>query len=260
MFVMDNAQNGGIHIQASSSVNLPSSPILVQINGTVKIGGKDPITKTVYFIATNDPSPILPGNMSALSTRMWDTYCTLYSLPTGAAQNMYKSHLISLYGEIDFSSSSYNTINSLITTNGDSVLRYIPNVTSLNFQGCTSLTKLDSNLANNIDFILNTSLVTLNLNGCIGLNGEELDLSYCTSMTTLDTRNTSIGVTLPASITNFQLGSPIKVIASSPTTLGEAGTTYSMQSIQNLEDLELVNVNTTNVHGFTVFNTLYVEP
>jgi len=56
---------------------------------------------------------------------------------------MYKMHLLSLYGELDFSSQNTNTISSIMTTRGDTVLKYIPNVTSLIFDGCSNLYKVD---------------------------------------------------------------------------------------------------------------------
>lgn len=63
----DNAQYGGIPIQASSSVTLPTAPILFQINGNAKIGGKDMITKTLYFIIIDDNTPVITGSTAALS-------------------------------------------------------------------------------------------------------------------------------------------------------------------------------------------------
>ena len=254
----DNAQYGGIPIQASSSVALPTAPILFQINGNAKIGGKDMITKTLYFIIIDDNTPVITGSTAALSQVMWNTYCELYNLPLGQAQNMYRSHLFSVYGTLDFT--DYPNINSLITDNSDSVLRYIPNVTAITFEGCTGLVKTEvTSLQNNLDFSLCSNLESLVLKGCTGLNGQEVDLSGCTKLTTLDTRGTSVGIALPSGsvITTLQLGSPISFTANNLATLGEQGTTYSIQSSANLNDLRLVNINQQSVKGFTVFDNMY---
>lgn len=84
-------------------------------------------------------------------------------------------------------------------------------------------------------------------------------MSGCTKLTTLDTRDTSVGIALPSGsvITTLQLGSPISFVANNLSTLGEQGTTYSIQSSANLDDLRLVNINQQSVKGFTVFDNIY---
>ena len=266
VYALDDSTRGGIPLQASSNDPLPSSPVLFQVNASIKIGGKDTITKTIYFIAVNDATPIIEGSQAALSRCMWDKYCALYSLQTGAAQNMYKTHLLSVYGTVDFSPNDYKTVNSLVTSNNDSVLKYIPNVTILNFEGCTSLGIQDTNHYNNFDFTQSSNLTSLNLKGCTGLNGQYLDLRPCANLTTLDTRNTSIGVllgnattsaSLKTKISTLHLGSPIKLVIDGATVLGQSNTTFDIQSSSNLTELQLNGINDTAVKGYTLFDTIY---
>jgi hypothetical protein len=73
----------------------------------------------------------------------------------------------------------------------------------------------------------------------------------------LDLRSTQVSVKLVNSkIASLQLGSPISVSITNPTVLGDSGTTLTIQDSTNLTDITLVNVNTTNVHGFNTFNIL----
>ena len=256
VWATDGAQNGGIPIKVTTT--LPSNMILYRVRGRVQIGGLDQMVKTVYFVILDDPTPIIIGSSTALSTVMWRTYANLYSLSTMVNQSMYKSHLLGLYGSIDFTSNT--NINTLITNVGDSVLKYIPYVTELDFEGCSSLPKIDSQTyANNFDFSNSSALTSISLKDCTGLNAENFDFSSCINLQYLDTRGTSIGVTLPdrTIITNLKLGSPQQIIISNPLHLGNPETTYTIEGTANLTNIVLNRVNTQAVKGFNVFNTLY---
>ena len=86
---------------------------------------------------------------------------------------------------------------------------------------------------------------SLSLNGCTALNAETIDLTSCTSLDSLDTRGSRVGVTLANNtiVTELLLGSPTKLVINGAATLGESGTAYSAQSDDYLDDLQLININ-----------------
>ena len=174
---------------------------------------------------------------------------------------MYKMHLLSLYGELDFSPQSTNTISSIMTAKGDTVLKYIPNVNSLVFDGCSQLYKIDPQTnQDSFDFSNLPKLTSISLNGCSGAIGT-LDFSNNMLLESIDLRNTSLGIILPqgSKVTTLQLGAPTVINIQNPKYL----TTLSIQSKNNLTDVQLININigdiTTpaTVRGFNIFNIIY---
>ena len=137
-------------------------------------------------------------------------------------------------------------------------MKYIPNVTSINFSGCTGLA-LNEPVSGelNLDFSLGSNITLLNFTGCTALNNSTIDLSGCTGITTLNTTGTTAGVILPTDtvITSLTLGSPVKLVINSPQTLTDAGVTVT--SASNLTDLQLINVNDNSVNGFNMFGKIY---
>lgn len=245
----DGASNGGIPIKVSST--LPSNMILYRLRGRVQIGGLNQNVKTVYFIVINDPTPILYGSQSSLSTIMWGTYCNLYSIQSLSNQNMYKTELMSLYGTVSFTSAT--NIRSLIADSGQSILNYLPYVETLDFEGCVDIGPTDpQSFQNNFEFNNTISLTTLSLKGCTGLNLYTLDLSNCPSVTTLDLRGTTINFRVDNSnhkITTIQFGTPSSVYIKDPKVLVPSG--ISIQNEASITSLDIINV--PNYKTFTTF-------
>lgn len=253
-----DAVNGGINIVVDGPTT--DQPVLYCIRAQIKVGGRETQTQNVYFMVVNDDVAVIPANGSPLASTLYNKYISLYyagqqNVPS--AFPMYKMHLRSLYGTLDFS--GVPEIESIMTTNRDTVLKYTPYITSIVFDGCTNLYKQDpTTLADSLDFSNLSMLTNASFNGCTRLIGT-LDFSNCTELETLDTRNTSLGVILPtlSKITTLQLGSPTEIHITRPTVLGNAGTIYTMQSQSNLTDVELVDINQQGVKGFSVFNNLF---
>ena len=88
-------------------------------------------------MVVNDDDVIVPANGSDLAVTLYDKYISLYysgASTVPSAFSMYKSHLLSLYGTLDFS--GVPNIPSIMTTKNDTILKYIPYVTSVIFDGC----------------------------------------------------------------------------------------------------------------------------
>ena len=110
---------------------------------------------------------------------------------------MYKMHLLSLYGELDFSQQT--EISSIMTSRGDTVLKYIPNVTSLIFDECSNLYKQDPQTTlDSFDFSNLPKLTSISMNGCTRVVGT-LDFSNNIELESIDVRGTTLGITLPTS-------------------------------------------------------------
>ena len=103
-------------------------------------------------------------------------------------------------------------------------------ITSIILDGLTSITLTDLITGNNqLDVSNISSLTSISLNGCTGLNGSVLNLTDSPQITSVDLRGTSTGITLVNSrITSLQLGSPASVSITNPTALGDSGTTFTI--------------------------------
>ena len=183
-----------------------------------------------------------------------DLYSSNYSL-TGFARSIYKSDLLSIYGMLDFSLYTSQTI-SLLTSAGDSLLLYTPYITGIKLDGCTSVPLKDiSTDVDEIDITNILNLQTISLVGCTGMIGE-LDLSLNDTIQTLNASNSSVSVKLSNSpITSLTLGSPQTIKVYNPTQLTSSG--VSISSSANVTEISLVNVNTTTPCGYSVFNVIY---
>jgi hypothetical protein len=160
---------------------------------------------------------------------------------------MYKSHLMSITGSLDLSSAT-----TLTASNGNNILNYLPNISSVTFEDNLNLLTLSST-----DFENMEELASVNMSGCTGLNGQTLDLSNNIKVTTVDTSGTTINVILPSNdspITTYSVGSPTSISITNPTSLTASGVT--IESSANLTSLELVNVNGSSNVGFNIFGKI----
>ena len=243
--------------------------IILQVNGdapeTLKkykltirlsIGGRNVIDKSIIILLWDDAQMIIPYNTQ---DGRYQATVSLYNSNYSSSnfeRSFYKSDLLSLYGTLDFS--SYNNITTdLLSSQDDSIFKYTKYITGINLSGCSAITLVNATTGQDeLDFSQILNLQTLNLSGCSGLTGE-LDLSNVSTLTTLNTQNNNVGVKLVNSnITTLQLGSPTSLIIKNPTSLGNSGTTFSIQSKNNLNSLELEEINNTSVHTFEIFNII----
>lgn len=245
---------GGITLQV---IGAPSNTMKkYRLSARIKVGGKSPFTKTITIIVWNDNVSLV--NYSAenpLYVALAQKYMNCYGLSTFTS-NLYKSELLSLYGPLDLQSSG---INSLLANTELSVFTYMKYVVMINLSGLTNITLTDLGTGNNnLDFSNIVNLRSVLLNGCTGLNGSVLDLEGQPWIQHLVASDTSLGVKLSqnSQMRVLQLGSPVSISIVDPVVLGDDGTSVTVQSSQNLKEIKLVNVNKTNVHGFTVFDIL----
>lgn len=243
----------GITIHTKS---VPSTMTTYRLEGIIRIGSRE-IHKRINLIVMNDNTPILSTNQSDLFTIVSQKYATDYSL-NGAYFDFYKSHLMSLYGTIDFSSRP--NIQSLITNTNQTIFVYLTHINSVVLDGCSNIMLTDSNILGNdrrvfnFDNIIDLQNVTISNNNNIS---GTLDLSACDELQTVDISGTSLGIILPqyTSVSSLALGSPTEIQLRQPRNLDTTNTT--IQSSSNLTSMILNTINTTSVCGFNMFNTLY---
>lgn len=251
-----DAQNGGINVKVIG--NPPSTMKKYKLQARIFVGGRSAIDKIITLIVYDDDQVIVDVNLSdPLYSTLQSQYKSNYSLTTWD-NPIHKTELMSLYGTLDFSNQT--SLPSLMGNDGYSILLHTNNITSLILDGCSAIATIDNvSQHNNFDFSNIPVIETLSLNGCTGLNGQLLDLSTCPTLVSLDVRNTSAGVSLPSGtvIEDLKLGSPYYISIINPTVLGESGTTYSIQSSQNITTLILQGINGSNPRTFTVFGTTY---
>ena len=256
IYYTKSATHKGIVIGVTQA---PNSPRLYTLKVNVVVGGKQ-FTRNINLLVYNDAQVIHTQNTSMGVQNVLNANHTL--LYGNAINQYYKSDLLSLAGILDFSA-EYQSIGTVLTTNGDKLLQYLQNVSEFNFNNCSSLdqSSLGTITSGVISVLSLPTLTTLKLNGAPITN--VLDLTNCPNIETLDTRNNSAGIILATNspITSMQLGSPSKVDIRNPRYLVKNNVT--IQSSVNITDISLINVNIgdistpASVQGFGIFNILY---
>ena len=244
--------NEGMTLQV---IAVPAQMKKYRLTARITVGGRAPFTRYITIVVWDDNSPLVNYSVAdPLYSILSQKYSTDYNIQ-GFTGNLYKSELLSLYGDLNFINSGATT---LLANSGLSVFTYMKYITSITLDGLTQITLNDlATGVNQLDVSNITSLRSISLNGCTGMNGSTLDLSSSPRITYIDLRNTSAGIKLANSqVSTLMLGSPLCVSITNPSVLGDTGTVFSIQDSQNLNTIELVNVNTSQSHGFTTFYTL----
>ena len=244
-----DASHGGMNLQA---ITITPNPTAYRFIARISIGGKDLVLNYVNLIIWDDATPILSKNAAnQLFNAVSNKYATDFNLES-AYFDFYKTHLISLTGELSFV--GYEDMSSLGTNKGDSIFKYTPNLTSVILDGCTMNFMHDDGVSDGeaLDFSVMTKLNTLSMNGCVNTVGT-LSITN-TNISNIDLRGTNIGIDLPerSKIANLQLGSPVAVKLNSPLKLD----TITIESSENIDELSLTQVDLTSNHGFGVFDIL----
>ena len=154
---------------------------------------------------------------------------------------------MALVGTLDFSSAGSSLAN-LTTYNSDRLLKYLPNITGLVFDGCTNLPSSEMVFTNM------PHLQTLSIQNCSSLTGT-IDLSGC-PITSVNAAGTTVNVTLPTgtTITSLALGAPTSVVIDSPTVLEYDD--ISVTDSSNITNVKLTDVNSTTLQGFKMFGQI----
>lgn len=178
---------------------------------------------------------------------------------------LYKSDLIPLTGRLDMTrgnaaaakltadSGTTHTFNILMSDKGDSIFRYLPNVTEVDMHGCPNIVSVYTKYGKQVrqlDFTQMAALETLNLTDCPKLT-ETVDLSKNVNLTEADAAGTTvIDVTLPeqaAKLATVKYGSPSTVAIVKPAVLTAGGVT--VVSGAKLKSVRLEDVNTGGTPG-----------
>ena len=249
-FTKDSSK-GGMTVQV---INIPTRMKIYRLVARITIGGKAPFTRTITIIVWNDNNPIVSySGTDPLYIVLSQKYMADYNIER-FDKHLYKTELLSLYGSLDMSGSG---ITSLMTENSDSVFTYMKYITSITLDRLTQITLNDlATGANQLDFSNIQNLTSLSLNGCTGMNGSVLDLSGQPQITSIDLRNTSLGIKLVNSkVNSLQLGTPLYISINNPETL--TADNITIQSSQYLNDLILDNINQTSTYGYRTFDVIY---
>ena len=245
-----DSTNNGISLK---TISVTDNMSLYRLIARVSIGGRDLMFKYANIIVINDSTPVLQKSSSnALFLAISNKYANDFSL-AGAYFDFYKTHLMSMTGELSFV--NYKDVSTFATTFGDTIFKYVPNLTSLIFDGCTNNILNDSQLvgdANPMNFDNINNLTSVSMNNCVNTSGT-LTISNV-NVSNVDLRGTNISVEFAknSKISTLYLGKPISVKLDTPINL----TDITIESSENLEEIELIQVDTTTNHGFNVFNIL----
>jgi len=137
-------------------------------------------------------------------------------------------------------SSDYSQLTNLIY-NGETILKYLPEITGIDLHGASSLTHSTDNIVS-MDLSYIHDLHTFNIDGCSSLN-TSYNLSNFANITTVDASGTSINVDIPtdSGITTYELGFPTEVSIVRPTDLVPAN--ILVDGRKNITDLEIIKSN-----------------
>ena len=147
-------------------------------------------------------------------------------------------------------SSDYSQLTNLIY-NGETILKYLPNITGIDLHGASSLTHATDNIVS-MDLSYINDLHTFNIDGCSSLN-VDYDLSNFTNITTVDASGTNVNVLIPtdSGITTYELGTPTEVSIVRPTDLVPAG--IVVDGYKNITDLEIIKGNSQTCNAYNMF-------
>ena len=202
------------------------------------ISGKE-LTLTKTIVIADDTQALI----SSAQTILWNAIDVAWTTQfgTGFPSNyVYKVDLLNLQGELTFVESGGLVLTSLLTSEGDSLLNYIPNVTGLTFDNCASLPSVN-NSVNQLVFTNTHNLTKLSVQNCTSLN-QTIDLTHCPNITQVDASGTSVNVLVPedAPLTKYELGTPTSVTLISPTVLTNAQVVVDNST--NITDIDIENM------------------
>jgi hypothetical protein len=230
VFYNRSATHGGIVFVLEQ---VPSERKLVELEVNAVIGERR-YSKTLNIILDDDAvvihsAAVSPGVQATLA----DRFNAIYG-PNTAPTYFFKSDLFSLHGTLDFSAHSQQ-VGTVFTASGQPLIKYMPNITGLIFDGCSNVTPTGTSFGTydsstkTLTFEALPNLTTLSFANCNASDTGILDLTGCENITSLDLRGTQVGIKLANSkVSSLQLGSPISVSITNPRTLGESETTFTI--------------------------------
>lgn len=228
--------------------NLPANDGVANYTLTFKVAYKSGRvdTKSCTLMVVNDAVPILTQLDGILYDVVSARYIALYgSNPEGNA--FYKGEMAAITGSLSF---YYKTgLTTLVGSNSQSILRYLPNVTQLDMRGCSSLLSTDNDIEGEdkrtLVFDGIASLTSLDIYDCTKLTGD-IDLRNNSNVTSVNgsagSSTNHVNILLPerTKVTTISLRYPTKVNFVNPTVLTPSGVIIAGSDY--LESVDIVNI------------------
>ena len=233
-----NTSKKGLYISCPSGVPIDDTIYTYNVQSIVRYQSGKSQTVT-YEIQLMDDAIVVTSVQAVMYAAINTRWQAKYG--TSLGNNVYRSNLQSLDGTLTFGSGLQN----IYTSNGQSLFNYLPNIQGLVFSNCTQLVRTYTPIGESeMDlFVFDnlTSLQTLAVDGCTSLVGT-LDLTNCTSITSVDASGTTLNITLPSGtgITSYSLGTPTAINLINPTSITPTQVTVTDSS--NIDSLDLVNI------------------
>ena len=240
-------KNGQEKVKITMNAAMPSTPQFYTLTANVTFtSGVQKTTSAILVV--QEESIIVPSTSTLMYAAVDGAWATQFGSVSGK-NNFYKIDLMALTGTIDFSSAG-SSLNNLTTYNGEYLLKYLPNVTGLIFDGCSSLP------STNFVFDDMPKLKKLYIQNCTTLD-EDVDLTMCDDLEEVDASGTTINILIPedSKITKYEVGSPSEISIIRPTQLTASG--ILVDSISNFDAIEIIKSNSQTCNAFTIFNKVF---
>lgn len=200
------------------------------------------VTTTGKMILMKDPIVVM-----AVQQLLWNTINNRWKVVNNgqdAPNQIRRSDLLNLDGEIVFDTQ----LSSILSTEQDTILHYLPSIQTVTFDGCTELNNIVD-----FDFSRMTSLQTLSIQNCTGLSGT-IDLTSLENITSVDASGTTVNISIPenSDITKYELGTPTTISIKNPISLAVANT--KIDNSNSLSSVELVNI--ANNKSYAMFSKI----
>ena len=244
------ASTGGIRLNADAAMPANDEVYIYDIQATVRFKSSVERIATAAVVVADDIDSIVMSNQSIMYNCINAAWVVQYGSNIGR-NSFYKVDLLSMNGTIDFSTAG-SSLTSLLTANGSYLFKYLPNLTGLNLDGCSTLTSANSNIDQFV-FTNMTALQNLSIQNCTGLTAD-IDLTMCTDLRQVDASSTSVNVLVPegTKITKYEVGAPTSISIVNPTVLQPNGVVVG--SYANIDSLVLKNV--PNNKTYTMFDKI----
>lgn len=240
----------GIDIIADTA--LPSDIVIYNVSAEVLFVSGKKITVSRTLMVCDDPTPVVISNQNAMYRTINDACVEQFGSEIGR-NNIYKSDLYLLTGTLDFSP-YYQSLENLVTADGTYLFKYLPNVTGIILDDCSSVAKTSNSILgeNKNQFVLSDipNLQLLSIQNCTGLTGD-IDVSACSDIRQIDASGTTVNIVLPNNpkITKLELGTPTNISIINPTVLTPSNVT--VDNITNLAQVDIRNI--PNNKSYTTF-------
>ena len=245
----------GIRINADSAMPTSDDLLYYTLTATVLFKSGLSRTATANIIVSDDSTAIVMSSQSVMFNVINAAWTTQYGESIGR-NNFFKLDLMSMTGTLDFSTAGAS-ISNLLTANGSYLLKYLPNLTGLNLDGCTNITNVNSSITQ-IDFTYMTALQNLSIQNCTGITGD-IDVTMCTDIRQVDASGTNVSIIMPTEpkVTKYEVGTPTSINLENPTVLTPAG--VAVDGYINVDSLVIKNIpNSKSYATFDKITTFYL--